>query len=267
MSRLNVGIAGIVMTLMGVAVMPKDSTAHQGNDTPAANPANLSTSVGECKVCHSDPTAIGLRDFEKCGSKTLIRLDESVIWENDDSHRRAYAALISPLGRQMGERLKSDMTTNLACLACHATDTQPKSATKSLAQFVRSESLGIGCQACHGVGKTWQNEHYQIEETPGRSTIPWRTKSPAEKDKAGMINLRNPEIKASLCVSSRTRCMPRGIRLCRRSSWEHLSMISRLIGNCHSILSISNRYRLIRPSHCIRTIRTKGETDMPRGRP
>jgi hypothetical protein len=203
MSRLNVGIAGIVMTLMGVAVMPKDSTAHQGNDTPAASPANLSTSVGECKVCHSDPTAIGLRDFEKCGSKTYIRLDESVIWEKDDSHRRAYAALISPLGRQMGERLKmkSDMTTNLACLACHATDTQPKSATKSLTQFVRSESLGIGCQACHGVGKTWQNEHYQIEETPGRSTIPWRTKSPAEKDKAGMINLRNPEIKASLCVS------------------------------------------------------------------
>jgi cytochrome c553 len=131
----------------------------------------------------------------------FVKLDESVTWERDDPHRKAYAALTSPLGRAMAAKLKRDVTTDTACLACHATDTKPAESKKTVSQFVRGESLGIGCQVCHGVGRDWQSAHYHIDESPTGATIPWRTKSPADKLRAGMTNLRDPAVKATLCAS------------------------------------------------------------------
>jgi hypothetical protein len=43
----------------------------------------------------------------------------------------------------------------------------------------------------------WQADHVK----PQNKEIPWRTKAPTEKYSAGMLDLRNPVVKATLCVS------------------------------------------------------------------
>jgi hypothetical protein len=155
----------------------------------------ISTSVSECKVCHSDPKSIGLRDYvEKCKSLDFVKLTESVTWEEQDPHSRAFAVLKTPLGKQMSERLKYDVTKAPQCLTCHAIDTQRPGPDR----FVGQDSVGIGCTACHGFPKEWQIKHY---ESPTGTTVPWRTESQEKKAVAGMQNLRDPITKANLCVS------------------------------------------------------------------
>lgn len=155
----------------------------------------ISTSVSECKVCHSDPKSIGLRDYvDKCKSLDFVKLTESVTWEEQDPHSRAFAVLKTPLGKQMSDRLKYDVTKAPQCLTCHAIDTQRPGADR----FVGQDAIGIGCTACHGFPKEWQSKHY---ESPTGTTVPWRTESPEKKAAAGMQNLRDPITKAHLCAS------------------------------------------------------------------
>ena len=155
----------------------------------------ISTSVSECKVCHSDPKSVGLRDYvDKCKSLDFVKLTESITWEEQDPHSRAFAVLKTPLGKQMGERLKYDVTTASQCLTCHAIDTRRPGAER----FVAQDTIGIGCTACHGLPKEWQNKHY---ESPTGTTVPWRIWSADKKSEAGMRHLRDPMTKANLCAS------------------------------------------------------------------
>src|SRR5262249_38763662 len=55
---------------------------------------------------------------------------------------------------------------------------------------------GVGCAVCHGTFKPWVTEHANIT-----GDNDWRSRSGDEKQKRGMIDLRNPLTRAELCMS------------------------------------------------------------------
>ena len=107
--------------------------------------------------------------------------------------------LSGPLGQQMTKILKYDVTKAPQCLTCHSVDKYPGMALpKDVNVDDRFDtSFGVTCNACHGVRRQWQGDHY----TDQANTIPWRTLTPAEKEEKGLRNLRDPVVKAKLCAS------------------------------------------------------------------
>ncbi|MFO0934995.1 MAG: multiheme c-type cytochrome [Gemmataceae bacterium] len=184
-----------VVLVAGIGTMAVFS--NEPGDVPPAGaqaaPTVISTSISECKICHSGPT-VGLRDYtEKFGSDKFIKLTESLDWEQNDPHSVPFAQhMKSDLGKKMLAKYPN-ATTNAACLTCHAVDTH-----QAKDRFAGVESNGIGCSGCHGLVKEWQSKHY---ESQTGEKVDWREWSVEKKSAAGMKNLRDPAIKANLCVS------------------------------------------------------------------
>lgn len=150
-----------------------------------------------CARCHTGPNpAVDLQGDELTRSASFILLSEFKHWHEHDLHRRAFDALLSPLGKAMSQRLWGDETAasrEAACLVCHATDTAPHSplAEKKPDQF--QCQLGVNCQACHGPAKDWLAEHF-IQT--------WRQKDLSTKhEQFGMADLRNAKARAENCVT------------------------------------------------------------------
>ena len=186
------------LSVVLVASFGAAAVFHSGVDETrqpnAGNPqAAISTSVSECKVCHSGP-APGLRDYiEKYGSKSFVKLDESITWEQSDPHSVPFAELMShDIGKKMFVKYPNALK-NENCLTCHAVDTG-----RSENRFTGVDSNGIGCSACHGLSKQWQSKHYESESG---QKVEWREWSIESKTAAGLKNLRDPMTKANLCAS------------------------------------------------------------------
>jgi Cytochrome c554 and c-prime len=82
-------------------------------------------------------------------------MNEFVTWSHQDSHAKAYQALLSPPARSIAAKLKvGSAETAKVCLDCHA-DNVPQ------AQRAKTFSLtdGIGCEACHGGAERWISSH------------------------------------------------------------------------------------------------------------
>jgi hypothetical protein len=159
----------------------------------------IRVTVNECKSCHVSAQAEGAKVFvEKYKSNEFIRLDESAIWSDHDPHNKAFAVLKTPLGQQMAGQLKYDVTKDARCLSCHAIDAYPAKAVPT-ERYIARDDIGIGCSACHGLKREWQTEHYSEDNTGTK--VPWRTYAVDVKAKAGLTNLRDPHVKANLCVS------------------------------------------------------------------
>jgi hypothetical protein len=82
-------------------------------------------------------------------------MNEFVTWSHQDSHAKAYQALLSPQARSIAAKLKvGPAETAKVCLDCHA-DNVPQ------AQRAKTFSLtdGIGCEACHGGAERWISSH------------------------------------------------------------------------------------------------------------
>lgn len=205
---LTIAIAALGLTLW-----------HADAADPVPATAKISTSVDECRVCHSwdgnrEKTDQPLRGYlalvpgiaAKNASDKFITLNESLTVDQHDPHTKAFSALRDKLGQEMNERLKklkiekpySDVTQDTRCLTCHAMDLKPTAKEKQLDQFIRGD-VGIGCAACHGVGQEWQYSHYSTGKDP--SIVGWRSQTPEAKAKCGQRNLRDPAVKAQLCAS------------------------------------------------------------------
>ncbi|MGL6097095.1 MAG: multiheme c-type cytochrome [Fimbriiglobus sp.] len=145
-----------------------------------------------CAKCHREPTREDVRE----GLDKFVLLREYAYWHDLDLHRRAFDALTSPLGKRMSSLLYDGPDAAAAkaeCLVCHATDTAPQTplAKKSAAQF--QCDLGVNCQGCHGPADHGVGEHFRGK---------WRETTPETKrDKFGLVDLRDPEVRASKCIS------------------------------------------------------------------
>ncbi|MGL4422332.1 MAG: hypothetical protein ACRCZF_16800 [Gemmataceae bacterium] len=202
---------GVVSVLAGWAMPAPELRAQPA----ATGPGVKGVRVAECKICHSSLHE-GLEDYVKqFQSDKFISFDTVKQWKTGgsaadakyagDPHKYIFNALDpawSPAAAKMQAVLgagKPDYTlaTDTRCLTCHAVDTVPESSTKKLDQFVRDSKVGMGCTACHGLEGDWLYKHYSAVG----DSIPWRTTTPADKAKQGMMNLRDPAVKATMCAS------------------------------------------------------------------
>ena len=142
-------------------------------------------SAGECANCHVRPTANRL---EESKAFDFVWLTEYAIWKTHDKHAQAYAVLLGKRGQDIGKLLGQNVTaSSTGCLNCHGQQviSERASGTLDLAE-------GIGCASCHGPSKEWLGDHASSD---------WRNKSPLEKSTRGLRNLRDPEVRSTLCVS------------------------------------------------------------------
>ncbi|MFO0852132.1 MAG: multiheme c-type cytochrome [Gemmataceae bacterium] len=161
---------------------------------PKSGPSFIKDTAFEttCLKCHERPTD---RDVTG-GRNKFVLFHESTYWEQYDLHRKAFAALDSPLGRAISTRLyRGDAkaaAAQPACLVCHSTDTQPHAALSETAAERFSTTFGVNCQACHGPAQEWWPKH--IEDAV------WRMTRPPDKAKLGQTDLRDPAVRATTCV-------------------------------------------------------------------
>jgi hypothetical protein len=158
--------------------------------------------VAQCYRCHSTGR---LDDEKNVGLDSFIWLKEVPFWQKNDMHRFAYDCLSSPLGKQMGDLLKYDVTKAPQCLVCHAVDLN-HSGLKLKNPLTKAEDrfytgYGMSCEACHGIatkinekGKKegWINVHVEPD---------WRSTSPKEKSEYNLLDMRHPQVRAEKCAS------------------------------------------------------------------
>lgn len=122
------------------------------------------------------------------GNGEVVRQDEIATWQERSSpagaHSRAYAALASPRGRQIAERLGLGPATGAAeCLGCHATFA-PQAQRGGRFQL----SDGVGCESCHGPASGWLAVHYAKPATHASNVA------------SGLIPLDRPQVRAKVCL-------------------------------------------------------------------
>jgi hypothetical protein len=166
------------------------------------------TGFAACRQCHNEklrPIDPKENDFvRQFKSDQFVLLTEGRVWRQQDPHSSAFKVLSGDLGKQMAKILKYDVTKAPQCLTCHAIDKYPgtplpKAEDEIAKRFVRVADEGVDCQVCHGLRSSWQSKHYKASEDG--TSIPWRIQNPADKEKEGMRNLRDPVVKAKLCAS------------------------------------------------------------------
>lgn len=184
----------------------KDALQPDGPDDGA-------TSFLACAKCHNEQPPVNVKGnvfAQRFKSHEFVLFSEGRTWTAEDPHSAAFKVLEGALGKQMTDILgkgKSgySVTSDARCLTCHAIDMNPLAALpdKLDAASTRFDtSDGVTCNACHGLKKPWQGEHYEDKAAPGGGrTIPWRTHTPERKEQSGMRNLRDPVVKAQLCAS------------------------------------------------------------------
>jgi hypothetical protein len=135
-----------------------------------------------CKGCHDRPDA----------PAKLARKDEYLTWRYKDKHSLAYAVLRGSRGQQIGQHLRvkdAKVWDEPMCLSCHATGYQRDRRGNEF-----SFADGVSCDGCHGPADGWFREHSAEDRS-------WRHKTPEEKEKLGMFDVRNPLKRAELCMS------------------------------------------------------------------
>ena len=119
------------------------------------------------------------------GNGAVVRQDEIASWQEPSSpsgaHSRAYAALTTLRGRQIGATLGIEPTSATECLGCHATIGGTRGPEFQL-------SDGVGCESCHGAAGGWLPTHF----TPAGSH--------SANVAAGMTPLERPAVRAKVCL-------------------------------------------------------------------
>jgi hypothetical protein len=119
------------------------------------------------------------------GNGAVVRQDEIATWQEPSSpsgaHSRAYAALTTLRGRQIGATLGIEPTSAGECLGCHATTGGPRGP-----EFQISD--GVGCESCHGAANEWLPTHFTVGGSHAANVA------------AGMTPLERPAVRAKVCL-------------------------------------------------------------------
>jgi hypothetical protein len=149
---------------------------------PAQPPKEKYDGATACKDCHTQPNA------ERSPSLPFVTLTEYAIWKLEDKHAQAFAVLKTKRSERIGELLGVNiLKPEAGCLNCHAMQQFQPEAKET---FTLQD--GVSCAGCHGPSENWLGPHADAS---------WRKKTPAEKAKAGMADLRDPVRRGELCMS------------------------------------------------------------------
>jgi Zn finger protein HypA/HybF involved in hydrogenase expression len=188
--RLAVMSAVILAGVAGVSVRfgrGSDSLAPPG--AAAIPEGEKSTYVGArfCGQCHEQP---GYRNTD------YVDLTEYKTWSTQDKHAQAYRVLTDTRSQQMGKILCWEVKKDARCLNCHAANVPQELQSNDF-----DISDGVSCDTCHGPASRWIVPHADKK---------WRSTPPADKQKLGMRNVRDPIEQARLCVSCHVGCVAEG---------------------------------------------------------
>ena len=157
--------------------LPAVATLLAAFAATAATAADRHVGVASCAsgVCHGAANLAGGR----------IRQDEYLVWQHQDRHARAFAALRGELARRIAANLGlGEPTAARDCLVCHA-DFVPKAERGERHQL----DDGVGCEACHGAAERWLSAH-----AAGYANN-------AARAAAGLYPTWEPKARAELCAS------------------------------------------------------------------
>ncbi len=146
-----------------------------------------------CMDCHTVPRA----RYKEDKSLEFVLMTEYAIWKTHDKHALAYVALDGERSKQMGRLLGFDVRQaewkeKAGCLGCHAMgDLSQENIAKGARRGLDPQD-GVSCDGCHGPSSGWELAHTRPE---------WREKTPEQKYQAGMRDLRDPAVRARLCMS------------------------------------------------------------------
>ncbi len=189
---------GVAVTLVTLAVGGLSLAAPPRDPEPAR-----AAGVASCLACHNatPPDAKAHPFATRHQSHEFVLLSEGQTWPREDPHAAAYRGMTNDLGRKMLTHLPQGKDAAWVaghCATCHAVETTPAGGPPR--RFDTAD--GVSCAACHGTATAWQTAHYKERtDAAGKKSLPWRDLDPAEKAKAGMTDLRDPAVKAKLCVT------------------------------------------------------------------
>jgi hypothetical protein len=170
-----------------VCISQAGSLCHAYADESATQP--LYRGAEKCSLCH---TANPKRP--KLDGNKYYALNEYETWSDLDKHSQAYDVLSksNTTSNQIGRLLGINPQTSNQCLSCHAVACDPKA--YSAENFEKIKQGGVSCEVCHGPSSQWCRVHDEPAD--------WRQKlSRKARADAGMIDLRDPVVKADKCLS------------------------------------------------------------------
>jgi hypothetical protein len=150
---------------------------------PGQMPRTPYNGAEECKVCHTQQISA-----EYAGALTFVTLTEYGIWKTLDKHAQAYAVLKTKRSQDMAKFLGDVTDPKTGCLNCHAMNALKTD--QGVETFTPED--GVSCGGCHGPSSKWFAEH---------SVPAWRKNTPRQKAEKGMVDLRDPAVRAELCMS------------------------------------------------------------------
>jgi hypothetical protein len=183
--RTHRSLAVFGCILASVVCLVPPARARAGDPAAGGDPLQAHKYMGviACARCHREPTP----EDRSAKVTDFVALTEYATWSTRDPHHAAHAALGGERARRMGELLGYDVSADRRCVSCHAIDTVPERREPTF-----SIERGVSCEACHGPSSDWVDAHWK----PG-----WRERAPAEKERAGMTDVRDAGKRTKLCLS------------------------------------------------------------------
>ena len=166
------------------------------------------TPSSKCASCHALP----LPEYRaKAGKKTaatdFVLLTESSIWRAYDKHAQAYAVLEGDRGKLIGRLLYGEknedkvLKAEAGCISCHAMNNLSLINKANGADELDVRD-GVSCTGCHGPSDKKRGAPAPVADWFGdHSKDSWRDNSPDAKFHRGMRNVRDPAVRAELCMS------------------------------------------------------------------
>lgn len=136
-----------------------------------------------CALCHNQCC----HPLDAEISPEFCLMNEAMVFRTEDRHALAFEVLTGDLGKQIGRKLGFDVTEAKECLSCHAGWMHREEPEKP-----PSFASGVACEACHGASRNWDTDHSEPQ---------WRKKPALDKERLGMIDVRDPVRRAELCCS------------------------------------------------------------------
>ncbi len=167
---------------------------------PQRDAASLYVGSNKCERCHTHP----IDDDKRSGRTTFMTLTEYPKWLHEDKHSLAYDVLGGTNSLQIGRLMGIAPQTDRKCLSCHSVDCSSTQCSEaSDAALAALRSLGVSCEACHGPASKWLRVH--DDEKAWRNVLP-----PQAKTAQGLVDLRDPVVRAEKCLSCHLGNAPEG---------------------------------------------------------
>jgi hypothetical protein len=191
-----VAILGCLALAGGLATFGQVPPAHRAGAVPQpapvakpeGGPRKFIVDADHCRSCHSSP-----QNYKRAADRLLCRMSEFPYWDEKDKHKIAFQVLKGDRAREMGERLKINVTESTSCTNCHG---MTGVGVAEIGQAFVKEDNGVSCVACHGAYQDWVSNH-TFPDDPR-----WRKYSRKEKEtQFGMTDLWDPVTRATKCAS------------------------------------------------------------------